>query len=178
MQTENLSPDSASDIVLNQNSTYLAQQEALSHIEDGTAQKSEEQPEVLEDTETPEVVDTEHDYSEDIEQIKNQEAELKKEYPSLDLSEEIENDPFIAQMLARGYDVRSIFELKYPGIAENRLMKSQRDSVLENIRTRNARPRSIGSGGYFNSVRDVKNMSEEEIMRIDAKIKRGQRVTL
>ena len=166
MQTENSSPDS--DIVLNPNSTYLAHLEVQTHLD------SENEDETLNDVpEIPEAAD----YSEDILKIKSQEAELKKEYPHIGLGEEMEKDPFIAQMLARGYDVRSVFELKYPGIAESRLMKAQHENVLQNIRTRNSRPRSMGAGGY-GSVRDVKNMSEEEIMRIDAKIKRGQRVTL
>lgn len=175
MQTETLSPDSTNDIVLNPNSTYLAQLEANAHLDNENAENSSFE-EITDTPEVPQTVQT--DYSEDILIIKNQETELKKEYPNIDLGGEIENDPFIAQMLARGYDVRSVFELKYPGMAESRLMKTQRENVLQNIRTRNAKPRSIGSLGYSNSVRDVKNMSEEEIMRIDAKIKSGQRVTL
>lgn len=159
-----------SDVQLNPNSTARLQAEAETFAAEQGSEACATQPDPMESY-TP-------DYSAEIQTIREQAQELGELYPNLDIGDEMERDPFMAQMLARGYSLRSVYELKYPGIAEERLMNAKKEEVLMNIRARNAKPQPMGYAGSYDVKRDVHNMSDQEIMEIDAKIRRGLRVTL
>ena len=50
--------------------------------------------------------------------------------------------------------------------------------VLERLRMRNNRPEALRAGNSSAVHRDVSRMSEADLMRIDERVKRGERVVL
>jgi hypothetical protein len=106
------------------------------------------------------------------------EGEIKREDPYFDMEQEIRRNPMFALMIANGYDPRRVYEFFYPIRARGNLKKAVEREVMDRIRLRNRRPATMASPNAAMSIRDVARMSDEEIGRIDARVKRGERVRL
>ena len=106
------------------------------------------------------------------------EEEIQREDPYFDMEQEIRRNPMFALMIANGYDPRRVYEFFYPIRARGNLKKAVEREVMDRIRLRNRRPLTMASPHAAMNVRDVSRMSDEEIGRIDARVKRGERVRL
>ena len=106
------------------------------------------------------------------------EGEIQREDPYFDMEQEIRRNPMFALMIANGYDPRRVYEFFYPIRARGNLKKAVEREVMDRIRLRNRRPLTMASPNAAMNVRDVSRMSDEEIGRIDARVKRGERVRL
>lgn len=98
--------------------------------------------------------------------------------PHFELQKELEENPMFALMIAQGIDAKRAYDFFYPKQSEGQLRKSVEDEVLARIRMRNNRPRALDFSNTATTVRDISRMSDEEILDIDERIKKGERITL
>ena len=98
--------------------------------------------------------------------------------PDFDLGQEMARNPMFGLMLAQGVEVERAYAFFHPETAEARLRKRVEAEVLERLRMRNNRPEALRAGNSSAVHRDVSRMSEADLMRIDERVKRGERVVL
>ena len=98
--------------------------------------------------------------------------------PDFDLGREMARNPMFGLMLAQGVEVERAYAFFHPETAEARLRKRVEAEVLERLRMRNNRPEALRAGNNSTVHRDVSRMSEADLMRIDQRVKRGERVVL
>lgn len=109
--------------------------------------------------------------------IQKDEEAITAENPEFDLADEMEKSPVFALMLAQGLPLKRVYDFFHSDAAEGRLKRSVEQEIISRIRARNSRPTPIGnSGGEVK--RDISRMSDAEILEIDARVRRGERVTL
>lgn len=129
----------------------------------------------------PDAGDAALSYSEErsfIRSVQQGEAEIRQIDPNFDLSAELEHNPLFALMVAQGQDIKDVYEFFHKESSEGRLRKSVEKEIFERIRMRNNRPDALRSANAGKVSRDISGMSEKEIMDIDKRIKRGERVVL
>ncbi|MDL2220084.1 hypothetical protein LJC55_00225 [Eubacteriales bacterium OttesenSCG-928-N14] len=121
------------------------------------------------------------DYAQEREFLRNVmrgEEAIKEVNPGFDMGEELAQNPLFALMVAQGLPIKRVYDFFYPQQSEGMLRKSVEQQILSRMRMRNARPKSIASANAPTSYRDISKMSDDEILNIDARIKRGERVVL
>lgn len=106
------------------------------------------------------------------------ERQVQKIDPEFEIAEEMRNNPMFALMIAQGMDVKRCYDFFHPQVSQGILKKAVEEEVIGRIRRRNARPRALGAANATSVHRDISRMSDEEILSIDARVKRGERVIL
>jgi hypothetical protein len=106
--------------------------------------------------------------------LREQEDALRLSEPDFDLLEAISRYPAFRALILSGEPVERAFNYIDP----ERLRRASEQAIVERIRLRNARPQSIGAANASAQPIDPANMSEEELRRLDERVKRGERVTL
>lgn len=104
--------------------------------------------------------------------IKAQEEILRADIPELDLATEMENEPLFATMLACGENLYDVYGYFHPEVMEKRM----EEAVLARIQKRNLRPSAMKSRPSSSNV-SIENLSEKEIADIDARVRRGEKIT-
>ena len=115
--------------------------------------------------------------SEFIQSILQQTEALKRDYPEFSMEEAMQN-PLFAMMLAKGESLERVADYFYPERAREKVFREAEDEVLERIRRRNARPHTMAHANQGEIYRDIGKLSDEEILDIDRRVKRGERVIL
>lgn len=120
-----------------------------------------------------ETVDTTVPIDEDfVAAIKAQEEMLKADIPELNLAQEMENEPLFATMLACGENLYDVYSYFHPEFLEKRM----EETVMARIQKRNLRPSAMKSRPSSSNV-SIENLSEKEIADIDARVRRGEKIT-
>ena len=115
--------------------------------------------------------------SEFIQNITREAEEIAEQFPDFRMEKAMENRLF-AMMLASGEPLKQVVAYFYPEYGRQEMREQTEREILANIRTRNLRPRSIGHANQGSMRRDVASLSDEEILDIDRRVKRGERVVL
>lgn len=130
---------------------------------------------------TPDAGEAGLSYTEEAEFLRGVQAgemQIRRQDPNFDLAEEMEGNPLFALMVAQGQDVKRVYDFFYPKASEGRLRKTVEKEIIERLRMRNNRPDALRSANAGKVHRDISGMSDNEIMDIDKRIKRGERVVL
>lgn len=106
------------------------------------------------------------------------EMHIRKQDPGFDIALEMEHNPLFALMIAQGEDVKRVYDFFHPQESESRLRRSVEQEIIQRLRMRNNRPDALRSANAGKVSRDISGMSDNEIMEIDQRIKRGERVVL
>ena len=106
------------------------------------------------------------------------EQQVRRMDPQFDLAEEMQKNPMFALMLAQGMEVKRCYDFFHPQVSQGMLKKAVEEEVIQRIRRRNARPQALEAANATGVHRDISKMSDEEILSIDARIKKGERVIL
>jgi hypothetical protein len=109
--------------------------------------------------------------------MNREEEEMQRENPEFDLAGEMNANPLFALMAASGLPLKRVYGFFHSDEAEGELRKRVEREVIERIRARNLRPAPLDNSGRGAS-RDISRMSEDEILQIDARVKRGEKVIL
>ena len=115
--------------------------------------------------------------SEFIEKIQAELETIQQEYPAFSMETAMEN-PLFGMMLATGEPLERVVDYFYPEHRQDQIRREAEDAVLERIRRRNVRPVSMGHANFGSFHRDIAQMSDEEILDIDRRVKRGEKITL
>ena len=103
-----------------------------------------------------------------------QEDEIRKTEPEFALQELMEASAAFRALVMAGERVAKALEYVQPERAQKRL----EEEVLLRIRKRNLRPQGIGEQNKAPEPATEERLSESEMRRIDAQLKRGQKVYL
>lgn len=114
-----------------------------------------------------------------------QEQQVKKTYPSFDLSAELQNEQFRFLItnakspvsLQHAYEVVHMDEIK-AGIAQMQARATEKQ-VVDSIRAKGARPAENGTSSQsaFTVKDDVGKLSAKEMAEINRRVMRGERIT-
>lgn len=110
--------------------------------------------------------------------IESQKEGFYKLYPDVDIYGEIETNPLFAYLILSGKSVTDTYEFLYVDVAKTRLKGELEQEIIGNLKARNTRPRVINAANSGGSSKDIARLSDAEILRIDQRIKSGERVTL
>jgi len=103
---------------------------------------------------------------------------LKREYPDIDIQKEITEKPLLGEMLLSGYGIEEAYAFFYPERRKEALRREIEKKIMDNVKARNAYPDTIGSANGSGAGRDISLLSDDEILNIDARVKKGERVVL
>lgn len=107
------------------------------------------------------------------------EAELFFEtYPNVDIAALLSQDPLFAYLLMKGKGLIETYAFLYDTEADGRLRQKVEQEVLSNLKARNIRPHALSAANSGGTSRDIARLSDAEILRIDSRVKSGERVTL
>ncbi len=109
--------------------------------------------------------------------IRKDEEVIAADDPDFDLAGEMEKNPAFALMLAQGLPLKRVYDFFHGDTVEGRMKQEMEQEIVARIRARNNRPAPIGSSGG-EAKRDISRMSDAEILEIDARVRRGERITL
>lgn len=112
-----------------------------------------------------------------IERIGMEEKEIQREDPGFDMLAEMNQNPMFALMAASGLPLKKVYEFFHSEEKEGALRKRVEQEIIGKIRSRNIRPAPIHPAGG-GAMKDISKMSESEILEIDARVRRGERVVL
>lgn len=114
---------------------------------------------------------------------RGEETELKKTFPNFDLNTEFE-DPTFAQMLMSGIPVRSAYmAIHADDIIQGGVQvafEKGKEAVAASIAANAKRPleNGVSSKPAVNTKKDISKLTNAEMDDIDARVRRGERVTL
>ena len=103
-----------------------------------------------------------------------QEDEIRKSEPDFSLQTLMETSEAFCALLMAGESVARALEYVQP----ERIHRRLEDEVLARVRKRNLRPQGMNEQNRSAEPSAEERLSEEEMRRIDAQLKRGQKVYL
>jgi len=109
-----------------------------------------------------------------VQSLRAQEDDIRRDDPGFDLTEAIRRSPAFRALILSGEPIERA--LNY--IEPERLQGRIEAAILEKIRRRNERPQPIAAANARAQRIDPRYMSEEELRRIDERVKRGERIVL
>lgn len=113
-----------------------------------------------------------------------QSEETKLIYPSFDFESEMQNSKFVELLRVPGVDVRTAYELTHKDQilagAMHYTAKTVEKKVVDNIKANGIRPNENGMSSQSASLTksDVSQLSKAELLEIQRKVMRGERVDL
>ncbi len=99
-------------------------------------------------------------------------------YPDVDLAALISGDPLFTYLLMKGKGLTETYAFLYDNEADGRLRRQVELEVLSNLKARNIRPHALPAANSGGNSRDIARLSDADILRIDSRVKSGERVTL
>jgi len=99
-------------------------------------------------------------------------------YPDVDLAAALNDDPLFAYLLMKGKGLIETYAFLYDNKADGRLRRQVEQEILSNLKARNIRPHALPAANSGGTSKDIARLSDAEILRIDSRIKNGERVTL
>ena len=99
-------------------------------------------------------------------------------YPKVDIAAVLGADPLFTYLLMKGKGLKETYAFLYDNEADNRLRREVEQEILSHLRARNQRPHALPSANSGGTSRDIARLSDADILRIDSRVKNGERVTL
>ncbi|MEX1308682.1 MAG: hypothetical protein AB1Z19_09150 [Eubacteriales bacterium] len=99
-------------------------------------------------------------------------------YPDVDIAALLSQDPLFSYLLMKGKGLIETYAFLYDNQADGRLRQKVEQEVLSNLKARNLRPHALPAANSGGTSRDIARLSDAEILRIDSRVKNGERVTL
>jgi len=112
-----------------------------------------------------------------IEKIENQGQDFKKQFPDVDLFSVIEENPLFAYLIMSGKNLIDSYAFLYADDIRQRIRSELEQEIIGNMKSRNNRPRAMNAANSSGSFKDIARLSDAEILKIDQRIKNGERVT-
>jgi len=81
-------------------------------------------------------------------------------------------------LVMNGKELTDTYEFLHAEEAKSRIRNELEQEIIGNLKARNTRPRVINSANSGGSSRDIARLSDADILRIDQRIKNGEKVTL
>lgn len=109
-----------------------------------------------------------------IDGLVQQEAAIKSKYPDFDLASTVESNPEFAQLLVNGVSVETAYNAVFP----DKIKKQVETEVVNRIKTRNTRPSEIKNTSGSGVSVDINNLTDEQILELAQRARRGERIQL
>jgi len=129
---------------------------------------------VIELRERQSTLERERQRAEFVRNLREQEDAIRADDPDFDLLSAISQSPALRALILSGEPLERALHYVDP---ERMRQKIERE-IIERIRRRNARPQPMDAANARARPIDLDSMSEDELRRIDERVKRGERVTL
>lgn len=113
-----------------------------------------------------------------MEKIENQSQAFIRQYPDVDIFAVIEENPLFAYLIMSGKDLIDAYEFLYADDIKPKIRHALEQEIIDNMKARNARPRAMSAANSGGSLKDIARLSDADILKIDQRIKNGERVTL
>ena len=113
-----------------------------------------------------------------LDKIENQSRAFSELYPDVDIYSVVQENPLFAYLVMSGKDIIDAYEFLYAEDTRQRIRQALEQEIIGNMKARNIRPRGMNAANSGGSLRDIARLSDADILRIDQRIKNGERVTL
>ena len=113
-----------------------------------------------------------------LDKIENQSRAFLELYPDVDIYAVVQENPLFAYLVMSGKDIIDAYEFLYAADTKQRIRQALEQEIIGNMKARNTRPRGMNAANSGGSLRDIARFSDADILRIDQRIKNGERVTL
>lgn len=102
--------------------------------------------------------------------------ETKKEFPEFVLRDEVKNETFM-NALRIGVSVSDAYKIAHPDIYKRLVAETERKSVLEAVRNKNARPKELGVSAHqpAREISDIASLPDKEIEEIRNRVMKGEK---